>query len=194
MTVQSVASLIVFGLLIAMVLLLGRRLGKEESKQDKGFPATVESFAKENDLYNFTLNLVKGGDVEKLADTNYTVRKAAMANPLQKEVAAAKVLEEYGYTVYFTPENIKTSNYDAIIDGRLGEFKKAESYKKIIRRLNEADAQRAATVCLETPTEGHTLDETIKKIKAWFTSGQKPINYVDTVLLIWEGAVIPVNK
>ena len=42
MTAQSVASLIVFGLLIAMVLLLGRRIEKEEGKQDKGFPVTRE--------------------------------------------------------------------------------------------------------------------------------------------------------
>ncbi|MDR2922560.1 MAG: phage head morphogenesis protein [Treponema sp.] len=154
----------------------------------------VEKFAKENGLYNFALNLVKGVDVEMLSGTDYMARKAAMANPLQKEVYAAKVLEEYGHTVYFTPENKKTLNYDAIINGRLGEFKRAESYKKIIRRLNEADAQRATTVCLETPAEGHTLDETIKKVRAWFTSGQKPINYVDTVLLIWEGAVIPIKK
>jgi len=40
MAAQSVASLIVFGLLIAMVLLLGRRLKKEDGKEDKGFPAT----------------------------------------------------------------------------------------------------------------------------------------------------------
>lgn len=40
MAAQSIASLIVFGLLIAMVLLLGRRLEKKDSKQDKGFPAT----------------------------------------------------------------------------------------------------------------------------------------------------------
>jgi hypothetical protein len=38
--IQSVASLIVFGLLIITALLLGRRL--EKGEQDKGFPATRE--------------------------------------------------------------------------------------------------------------------------------------------------------
>jgi hypothetical protein len=154
----------------------------------------IENFARENGLYNFSLNLVKGEDLERLMGTNYAARKAALATPLLKEVQAAKVLEENGYTVYFTPENRKAKNYDAIIDGRLGEFKRAESFGKIIRRLNEADGQRVTNVCLELPVKDHTLDETIKKIRTWFTSGQKPVKYVDTVLLIWEGAVIPIKK
>jgi predicted CopG family antitoxin len=154
----------------------------------------VENFARENGLYNFALNLVKGKDVERLLGTNYTARKATLAKPLQKEVMAAKILEDNGHTVFFTPENKRFLNYDAIIDGRLGEFKHPESFSKIIVRLNKADDQRASIVCL-TPTIGkNTQDETIKKIKNWFSNSQKPINYVDTVLLIWEGAVIPIKK
>jgi len=47
MDIQSVASLIVFVLLIVTALLLGRRLEKGESKQDKGFPATREHCKRE---------------------------------------------------------------------------------------------------------------------------------------------------
>jgi len=156
----------------------------------------VESFARENGLYNFALNLVKGEDLARLAGTNYTVRKAALAEPLQKEIAAAKILEENDHTVYFTPEN-KTKgikNYDAIIDGRLGEFKKLNSFKRIGNRLTDADSQGAAIVCLELPMEEHTVDEAITEVKKWFGSTQKIIKHINTVLLIWDGQVIPIKK
>jgi hypothetical protein len=102
--------------------------------------------------------------------------------------------KENGHTVYFTPENRKTKNYDAIIDGRLGEFKNLESFKQIRNRLNEADGQRAAIVCLEPPTENQTADDAVKEIRGWFKTSQHPIKYVETVLLIWEGVIIPIKK
>jgi hypothetical protein len=147
----------------------------------------VENFARENGLYNFSLNLVRGEDLRRLEGTNYEVRKASMANPLQKEVRSAKILEENGYTVYFTPENSKTKNYDAIIDGRLGEFKHLESFAQIKNRLNKADSQKAATVCLELPAKTHALDDVIGEVKNWFKNSRHPVKYIDTVLLIWEG-------
>ena len=142
----------------------------------------VEGFAKENGLYNFALNLVGGTGVEKLKGTNYAVRKADKARPLPKEVSAAKILEGNGHTVFFTPENRSTKNYDAIIDGRLGEFKQPESFKKIRKRLNEADGRRAAIVCIEPPIENHTLDEAISTVNNWFKSSQHIIkrNYTLT--------------
>ena len=154
----------------------------------------VESFAKDNGLYNFALTLVRGTDAEKLKGTNYVARKAAMANSSQKEVLAAKVLEKNGHRVFFTPENKATKNYDAIIDGRLGEFKKLESFQQIKNRLKEADKQRAAIVCLEPPMENHTLEETVAEVRKWFDSKQRVINYVDTVLLIWGGQIKIIKK
>jgi SPP1 gp7 family putative phage head morphogenesis protein len=154
----------------------------------------VEKFAQDNGLYNFALNLVNGKGVENLLGTNYIARKAASATPLQKELRAANILEKNGHKVFFTPENNNFSNYDAIIDGRLGEFKKVESYKKLIRRLNEADERRASIACIETPTKNHTLNETVKKIKDWFSFGQNPIKYVDKVLLIWDDTLITIKK
>jgi hypothetical protein len=102
-----------------------------------------------------------------------------------------------GNTVYFTPENKavkKLKNYDAIIDGRLGEFKQLKSFKQIRNRLNEADGQRASTVCLEPPMKNHTLDEVRAEVNNWFKYSQHKIGFVDTVLLIWEGQVIPIKK
>jgi len=157
----------------------------------------VEGFAKENGLYNFALNLVGGTGVEKLKGTNYAARKAAKAKPLPKEVYAAKILEEHGHRVFFTPENKSKQglkNYDAIINGRLGEFKKPEKFKNIRGLLNKAEDQRASTVVMEPPKENHTLDDAIEEVRDWFKTCQKPIKYVDTVLLIWDGTVIPVIK
>jgi len=156
----------------------------------------VENFARENGLYNFALNLVKGEDIRWLEGTNYAARKAVMANPLKKEVMAAKILEDNGHTVFFTPRNMtkKMKNYDAIIDGRLGEFKNLESFNQIRNRLNEADGQRATIVCLEPPMENHTIDDAISVVNKWFKSSQHIIKYVDTVLMIWGGQVKTIKK
>jgi hypothetical protein len=157
----------------------------------------VERFAKENGLYNFSMKLAHGEDMERLAGTNYLARKATLATPLQKELYAAKILEENGYTVFFSPENKavkKMRNYDAIINGRVGEFKQLESFKKIYTRLIDADKKRAVTVCLESLIKTHTLDDVILKVKKWFKFSQHKIKFVDTVLLIWEGQVIPIKK
>jgi hypothetical protein len=109
---------------------------------------------------------------------------------------ASKILEENGHTVFFTPENKSKGikNYDAIIDGRLGEFKNLESFNKIRKRLNEADGQRAAIVCLEPPIENHTVDAAIKEVRDWFKNSQHQIKYVDTVFLIWDGLITTIKK
>ena len=134
--------------------------------------------------------------MRRLEGTNYAARKAVMADPKQKEIRAAKVLEDNGHTVYFTPEN-KTrymKNYDAIIDGRLGEFKAPKKFTQIKNRLDDADGQKASIVCIEPSTKNHTINDAIKEIKDWFKNSQHPINYVDTVLLIWEKQVTTIKK
>jgi len=154
----------------------------------------VEKFAKDNGLFNFSMNLVKGTDLVQLKGTNYAAIKAGKADPKPHEVMAAKVLEDNNHTVYFTPENKVFKNYDAIIDGRLGEFKNLESFNKIKVRLNEADTQRASIVCMTLPTENHTLKEAVSIIEDWFKTSQHPIKYVDTVHLIWNGRIKTIKK
>ena len=156
----------------------------------------VEKFAKENGLYNFALNIVKGTDLRRLEGTNYAVKKAVMANPKQKEIMAAKILEDNGHTVYFTPENnsYKMKNYDAIIDGRLGEFKTPEKFAQIKNRLNYADKQRASIVCMELLEENHTINDILNEIKDWFKINNRKINYIDTVFLIFKKQVITIKK
>ncbi len=156
----------------------------------------IESFAKENGLYNFAMNLARGEDLRRLEGTNYAVRKAGIADPKQKEIAAAQLLEENGHTVFFAPEN-KTKymkNYDAIIDGRLGEIKILEQFKQIKNRLNQAEKQRASIVCLEPPMVNHSLNDVISEVRDWFHKNQHKIRFIDTVLLIWEDKITTIKK
>jgi hypothetical protein len=156
----------------------------------------VEKFAQDNGLYNFAMNLVKGEDLRRLEKTHYSVRKAIMADPKQKEIRAAKILEDNGHKVYFTPENKsdKVKNYDGIIDGRLGEFKTTEKIAQIKNRLDDADKKRASIVCIEVFTEEHTLNDTINEIKSWLKGINHKINFVDTVYLIWKGQITSIKK
>ena len=157
----------------------------------------IEKFAQDNGLYNFSLNLVRGVDLERLDGTNYMARKAGLARPLQKEVYAAKILEENGHRVFFTPENKtikRLKNYDAIINGRIGDFKNPDKFKNIVAHLNKADGQRTSIVCLSPPTENHTIDDAIKIIEKWFKTSQRPIEHVDTVFLIWDGLLKVIKK
>jgi hypothetical protein len=115
---------------------------------------------------------------------------------LPKEIHAAKILEENGHTVFFTPENKsrKMKNYDAIIDGRLGEFKNPESFARIRTRLNDAEKQRVSIVCLEPPANNHTLAEAESIVYKWFEHNKARLKFVDTVLLLWEGKVRTIKK
>jgi len=47
---------------------------------------------------------------------------------------------------------------------------------------------------MEPPTEGHSLSEATNEVRDWFKTCQKPIKYVDTVLLIWGEQIITIKK
>jgi SPP1 gp7 family putative phage head morphogenesis protein len=155
----------------------------------------IEALAKKSGLLNFNLDLVDGESLRKLEGTNYFAHMAKNAEPKQKEIAAAKKLEENGHHVFFTPEaNLKkTKNPDAIIDGRLADFKKLESSKrdKIGDRIFEADKQGASLICLQAPdTPQYTKAEAVKKI----TETLKKTILIDTVLLIWKETIETIKK
>ena len=154
----------------------------------------IEKFTQDNGLFNFALKLVKGSDMRRLAGTNYAENKALKANPKPHELEASKILEDNGHTVYFTPENIHSKNYDAIIDGRIGEFKGVEKFKNIRDGLNRAVDQGASIVALSVPTAGHTISEAEAIIQDWFKTCQKGVKKVDTVYLIWDEIIKIIKK
>jgi hypothetical protein len=134
--------------------------------------------------------------MRNLQGTKYAVRKAAKADPFQKEVAAAKILEENGHEVFFIPENNipkGTKNPDAIIDGLLGDFKilTSKSAGKIIDRILECDNQKATIACIQPPTEYYSREEAIEKAR---DALKEPLRFVRMIYLIWNNEVIEVKK
>lgn len=169
---------------------------------------TIEKQAQDNGLYNFSLGLVNGSDVRKLEKTKFFAQKAKLAIPNQKEIEFAEFLEKKGHTVYFTPEN-KTKNmknYDAIIDGRVGEMKVLDSQKllKIQDRLIECAAQKAQIACIRIPNETqYTNLQAVNLIHDFLngllkTSQDKDIpvepGTVDTVYLDYHGILSIIKK
>lgn len=153
----------------------------------------IESYAKENGLFNFSLDLVNGSDYRRLEKTTYKAEKAGRAEPLQKEVAVAKILEDNGHSIYFTPENTtrNTKNPDVIVDGKVAEIKVIESLKTrtIKNRLKECDKQKAQIACLQI-NNFFNHETLIKEIKKELLDLQS----VNIVYLIYESSVEIIKK
>lgn len=129
-----------------------------------GIFTEIEEYAKQNGLKNFSLDLVNGSDTRALEKSIYKANKATLADPSQKEIAFAKILEENGHSVYFTPINTRQNikNPEGIIDGKVGEMKilTSSNIKKIKDRLNEAILQNAQIACIRSlNTTAYTLEE-----------------------------------
>ncbi|MDE5899718.1 MAG: hypothetical protein K2H09_10735, partial [Treponemataceae bacterium] len=165
----------------------------------------VEAFARKNGLHNFALGLVNGSDLRNLQTTKFAVEKATKAEPLQKEIAAAKILAENGHRVYFTPVNTQKNikNPDGIIDGLTADFKILTSRKinKIEDRIKECDRQGVRIACIVTPDDPeYTRQQAAKAAKNvldhGYTSGgvKTPLKAVKTVYLISGGTVSVLKK
>jgi len=115
----------------------------------------IEKYAKENGLYNFSMDLVDGSDTRKLEGTQFYAEMAKKSEPLQKEIALAKVLIENNHSVYFIPQN-RTSNVknpDAIVDGKVADFKILASNKiqKVVDNIKKCDEQKVQLACIQIP-------------------------------------------
>lgn len=164
----------------------------------------VEAFAKKNGLHNFTLNLVNGSDWRKLQGTQFSVEKAVKADPLQKEIAAAKILTEKGHSVYFTPENHSGGkNPDGIIDGKTADFKIITSSKidKIEDRIKECDRQGVRIACIVTPdNHNYSRQEAAKFARRVLEQGyvsngvRTPLENVKEIYLLYGASVSVLKK
>lgn len=169
-----------------------------------GLFGEVEAFAKRNGLHNFALDLVNGSDVRNLQGTRYDAQKARKADPLQKEVNAARILEENGHSVYFTPvNNSGGKNPDGIIDGRTADFKILTSRKinKIEDRIKECDKQGVHTACIVVPDEpGYTRQQAAATVRQTLGLGVMhdgewtPLKSVKAVYLLYGGTVSILKK
>lgn len=132
----------------------------------------VEKMAKANGLHNFAIGLVDGSDYRNLTGTKYKAEKAKKADPKQKEIAMAKILTEKGHSVYFLPENKSVKgikNPDAILDGKLAEFKQVDSEKldRVKDRILDCEKQKANLVFIKIPETMDLIEaaKVAKKIK-----------------------------
>ena len=155
----------------------------------------VEAFAKKNGLHNFALGLVNGSDLRNLQGTRYSAQKARKADPLQKEVNAARILEEQGHSVYFTPVNTSGGkNPDGIIDGRTADFKILTSgqLEKIEKRIIECEKQNVYVACIQIPagsySKWHAIDTARKTLQ------REDIKSVKKVYLIYGDTVSVLKK
>jgi vacuolar-type H+-ATPase subunit F/Vma7 len=161
---------------------------------DMGIFNEIEDYAKKNGLKNFSMNLVKGSDYRRLEGTKYSVQKASLSKPLQKEISVAKILEENNHSVYFTPENQSVKNYDAIVDGHTAEFKiiTSKNIEKIVDRIRDANKQTAQIAVIQIPADSYPKDDAIEIIK--HTINEKTIDSIQYVYLIFNGGVEVVKK
>lgn len=153
----------------------------------------IEEQAKDMKLHNFSLNLVSGSDYRRLQGTTYNAEKAVRAEPLQKEINVARILEEKGHRVYFLPENKDTKNPDAILDGKTMDIKviTSSNKEKIKKRIKECDKQKVQIACLHlTSTEGYTKKEA-KRIAQDILPEMQNVN---EVCLIFKEDIILIKK
>jgi SPP1 gp7 family putative phage head morphogenesis protein len=170
-----------------------------ERARDYGILENIERFAKKNGLHNFTPALAGRAAMARLQQTPYSAHKAVRAQPSQKELTAAKILEENGHSVFFSPENKaspRIKNPEGIVDGRVAEFKVLTStdINKIGKRIAECDTQGASIACIQVPTSAYSRNEAIARAKERLNSIEKPFNFVDTVYLIWGNTVVVIKK
>lgn len=172
---------------------------------DYGIFGDVEAFARKNGLRNFALGLVDGSDRRNLQGTKFSAEKAAKADPLQKEVAAAKILAEKGHSVYFTPVNTERGvrNPDGIIDGHTADFKILTSRKidKIEDRIKECDRQGVRAACVVAPASPeYTRQEAARAARNVLEHGyasdgaRVPLSAVRIVYLIYGDTVSVLKK
>lgn len=155
----------------------------------------VEAFARKNGLHNFALGLINGSDLRNLKWTRYSS---------QKEVNAARILEEQGHSVYFTPVNTSGGkNPDGIIDGRTADFKIITSRKinRIEDRIKECDRQGVHTACIAIPAEpGYTRQQAAHAARTVLEQGyisdgaRTPLEHVRAVYLIYGDTISVLKK
>lgn len=172
---------------------------------EHGVFGEVEAFARKNGLRNFALGLVDGSDLRNLQGTKFNAEKAARADPLQKEVAAAKILVEKGHSVYFTPVNTGRGvrNPDGIIDGHTADFKVLTSRKidKIEDRIKECDRQGVQVACVVAPADPeYTRQQAARTarnvLERGYASGgaRVPLKAVKMVYLVYGDTVSVLKK
>lgn len=157
-----------------------------------GLKEEVEKAAKEAGIDNYDVRLANKVTKRELGHTGYHAQLIQGAAPKQHEIEIAKILEENGLKVLFTPENSfvngsKNSEGLLIDKDKIIEMKRITSnnINKIADRIEEASKQNPQIAILhlvgsKSYTQGSAIEVAKKALN-------KDKNKLEEVWLIWEG-------
>lgn len=150
-----------------------------------GLKNDVEAFARKLGIENYDVRLVKPITTRKLTGTNYSATLVKGAEPLQKEINVARILEEkYGEKVLFTPkleiinntQGIKNPEGILVSRNKIFDIKEIESarFERIADKIEEANEQKAELVIIHLVGEkpysiqkaNEVAKDTLKDIRA----------------------------
>ncbi len=171
-----------------------------------GLRQQVEDFAHSIGIKNYDIRLAHN-EIEKrrLHGTKFQAQLIKGANPKPHEVEIAKILEENGHKVLFTPENTFVSgikNPEGIEPSvnKILEMKRitSGSLDKIGDRMEDCSNQNAeiAVLYLVGKKEYSEKDaiETVRNTFKKLIQEYKQVSSLQEVWLIWEGKLVKIKK
>nr|WP_303933076.1 phage minor head protein [Treponema denticola] len=183
----------------------------KERIEQYGIKEEVEAAAKAAGIDNFDVRLAHNELGERrLQGTDFKANIIKGADPKKHEVEIAKILEENGYKVLFTPENNfidGTKNPEGIIANRnkVVEMKRITSSRldKISERMEDASNQNAEIAVLHLQgkkeyKKGDAFQEVRKTFKDIENKDKKQNDKTESKLkevwLLWEGKLSKIKK
>ncbi len=138
-------------------------------------------------LSNYDFELAGDITYRRLEGSKYKAKMIRKADPKQKEVLTAKILEENGHTVVLLPEvGVEgISNPDALIDYDIvADFKVPDgsNFRAIRGAIQEAEAQGVSHMIYYPREHNYTKEMTIDEINNRLTSCEN----LREVWLIWD--------
>lgn len=165
-----------------------------------GIKEEVEAAAKSAGIDNFDVRLAHNELGERrLQGTDFKANIIKGADPKKHEVEIAKILEENGYKVLFTPENTfveDIKNPEGIIPSldRIIEMKKITSPRldKISKRMIESSKQNAQIAVLNLiGKKNYTKADAVSEVRETFKEAERNLK---EVWLIWDGKISRIKK
>jgi len=165
-----------------------------------GIKKEVEAAAKAAGIDNFDVRLAHNELGERrLQGTDFKANIIKDADPKKHEVEIAKILEENGYKVLFTPENTfveDIKNPEGIIPSldTIVEMKKITSPRldKISKRMIESSKQNAQIAVLNLiGKKNYTKADAVSEVRETFKEAERNLK---EVWLIWDGKISRIKK
>ena len=175
-----------------------------------GIENEVEGIAHKLGIENYDIRLANNEiDKKQFGHTTFNAQLIKGAEPKPHEIEIAKILEENGHKVLFTPENtfdsgIKNPEGIETSLNKILEMKRVTSpdLNKLSRRMKEAAEQNAEIAVLyPVGTKDYSEEDAVKTIKHTFehivekgkqVGAQKSV--LEEVWLIWDGKLCKIKK